>query len=863
MKTLARFPKPLLIVVLLPLLVAGVGIWALKDRAEGFDNVPAAVVNLDEGTEMEVDGKTQTVPFGRLLAGALTQPGTMESEDSDGSSVNLDSTGFDWQLTTQKDAEAGLEDGTYSAVVVIPKDFSNNLGTMGRTDARQATVIVNTNDSSGMLDSMVGQAITQVVASEFNGTMAKQYLEGMYVGFNSLKDGFTKSADGAGELSDGAHELADGAKGLDDGAGKLATGIDELNGGVVSLDDGAGKLADGVRGLDQGTKKLSDGAHKLADGTGALASGTDGLAGGAHDLSTGLGALSDGAHKVSGGVAELSEGINGTDTKPGLRQGSEKLASAVNGDGSAENPGLAGGAQQLAGGLEQYASGLPRAQAGLTQGLQHGIDQAFDTGQDGKPGFAESMSTLAASCTELEQAFSADPRLSGDPRVLGLDDMCGGLTQMSEEGVNGVRSALSEQVVPQAVDTVFEGDGSRENPGLTPSARKLADGASASADAAPQLVDGINQLNGGIAKLGDGAAQLAPGAAQVADGIDASRDGATQLADGAGKLSSGAAQVDEGAKGLAGGTSELASGTGQLAEGADGLANGTSKLASGTAPLAEGAHGLADGTTQLSDGTRGLADGSGELASGLRDGAEEVPSYSETERKHLSEVSTKAVTLSTTRENEADGGAVATFPFVAALGLWLGAFGIFLVWPALRERFLDSALPMWRVALRSLLWPLVVAACQALLVIGLLVAFGVPVASLASVAAITVAAALCFAIVHQMLLTVCGVRVGRVVSIIVLVLQVVALVGILPLESAPSLLQSLTAFMPLTVASQGLVSAALGGAIVSTGTTLAELALFAVVSFALTLVFSRGARRVKPSSAPRQAPSIGVARAAG
>ena len=36
MKTLARFPKPLLIVVLLPLLVASVGIWALKDRAEGF-----------------------------------------------------------------------------------------------------------------------------------------------------------------------------------------------------------------------------------------------------------------------------------------------------------------------------------------------------------------------------------------------------------------------------------------------------------------------------------------------------------------------------------------------------------------------------------------------------------------------------------------------------------------------------------------------------------------------------------------------------------------------------------------------------------------------------------------------------------
>lgn len=863
MKTLGRFPKALLVVALLPLLVAGVGIWALKDRASGFENVPAAVVNLDEGTEMEVDGKTQTVPFGRLLAGALTQPGTVEREGSDGSSVDLDSAGFDWQLTTQKDAESGLKDGSYAAVVVIPKDFSQNLGTMGTTEARQATVIVNTNDSSGMLDSMVGQAIAQVVASEFNGTMAKQYLDGMYVGFNSLKDGFTKSADGAGELSDGAHELADGAKGLDDGAGKLATGIDELSGGVVSLDNGAGELANGVRGLDQGTTKLSDGASKLAGGTGALATGSGELAGGARDLSDGLGALSDGAHQVSGGVTQLSDGINGTDAQPGLRQGADKLASGVNGDGSAQNPGLVQGAKQLSDGLDQYASGLPKAQEGLTRGLQNGIDQAFDAGRDGQPGFAESLTMLASGCTQLEQAFRADPLLSKDPRVESLAEMCGGITQLSEEGVNGVRSALSDQVVPQAVGTVFEGDGSRENPGLTPSARKLADGASASAEAAPQLVDGINQLSDGIAKLGDGAAQLAPGASQVAEGIGASHDGATKLADGAGELSNGAAQVDEGAKGLSSGTSELASGTGQLADGADALANGTSQLADGTAPLAEGAHGLAEGTHQLSHGTRGLADGSGELAKGLRDGADKAPSYSESERKHLSEVSTKAVTLSTSRENEADGGAVATFPFVAALGLWLGAFGIFLVWPALRERLLDSALPMWSVALRSLLWPLAIAALQALLVIGLLIAFGVPVASLASVAAITIAAALCFAIVHQMLLTVFGVRVGRTVSIIVLVLQVVALVGILPLESAPSLLQSLTAFMPLTVASQGLVSAALGGAIVSTGATLAELALFAVASFVLTLVFSRGARRVKPSPAPRQAPSVGVARAAG
>lgn len=54
---LFRYPKALIVVVLLPLLIAGVGMWALKDRVDRLDDVPAAVVNLDEGATMTVDGK--------------------------------------------------------------------------------------------------------------------------------------------------------------------------------------------------------------------------------------------------------------------------------------------------------------------------------------------------------------------------------------------------------------------------------------------------------------------------------------------------------------------------------------------------------------------------------------------------------------------------------------------------------------------------------------------------------------------------------------------------------------------------------------------------------------------------------------
>src|SRR5699024_3930308 len=84
-------PRTLIVVLVLPLLVVGLGMWALSGRVDRLDTVPAAVVNLDEGAEIEnADGETQTVPFGRLLAGALTQPGTVDGQQAPST------TGFDW-----------------------------------------------------------------------------------------------------------------------------------------------------------------------------------------------------------------------------------------------------------------------------------------------------------------------------------------------------------------------------------------------------------------------------------------------------------------------------------------------------------------------------------------------------------------------------------------------------------------------------------------------------------------------------------------------------------------------------------------------------------------------------------------------
>src|SRR5699024_8984649 len=228
--------RTLIAVLVLPVLVVGLGMWAPSGRVDRLDTVPAAVVNLDEGAEIEnADGETQTVPFGRLLAGALTQPGTVEGEQTPST------TGFDWQLTSEDDAEQGLADGTYSAVVVIPEDFSEHLATIGTPEASQAILEVTTNDASGQIDALVGTAVAA--------------------------EGARDLADGTSELDEGAGDLADGTRRLADGTDDAAAGAREFSGGVWTFADGTWQAADGTRTLADGLDDLATGTEQLAEGT--------------------------------------------------------------------------------------------------------------------------------------------------------------------------------------------------------------------------------------------------------------------------------------------------------------------------------------------------------------------------------------------------------------------------------------------------------------------------------------------------------------------------------------------------------------------------------------------------------------------
>lgn len=213
--------------VLIPIIVAAGFILATWKSGDRLETIDAAIVNNDDGAE--VDGKT--VPIGRELTSGLVG----ETENN-----------IHWVITDEEDAEKGLADGTYAARLTIPEGFSRAVTSV--SDAKSATQTQLDVDVSGVApasDQLISRSVAEVARTTFNTSMTENYLDNIYLGFNDIGTQMRKLGDAAGELDDGAQQLSSGTRQSADGAGELAKGMGELDASGGELDKGAGDLAKG------------------------------------------------------------------------------------------------------------------------------------------------------------------------------------------------------------------------------------------------------------------------------------------------------------------------------------------------------------------------------------------------------------------------------------------------------------------------------------------------------------------------------------------------------------------------------------------------------------------------------------------
>lgn len=670
--------RVLVAAVLLPVLFGSLVLWSLGDRVERLDSVPAAVVNLDDPVRTGRGEDRQTVAAGRLLAAGLTSP-TDESEQSLG-----------WELTEAEDAEAGLRDGSYYAVVTIPRGFSRTVAGVSGADPERAEITVRSNDSSSALVGLLSDRIGDVAAARLNQRITATFVEGVYAQTGELEASLGRAEDGADRLADGAARLGEGTTALTDGAGSLAHGLD--------------RLAEGATRLRSGATRLADGAARLSTGTGRLATGADDLSDGARELAGGLGTLHERTEPLPGQTSRLADGAG-------------RVA-------------------------------------------------------DGVDGWSRVLLAWRSAC-------QSDPVLAGSHARL---------------------CAATVQAVG-------------------------ADGGNAEA------------LTSGSRQVAEGADTLAAGTPALVDAVGRAQDGSARLAGGADRLAAGARRLD--------------AGTGRLGQGAGRLGDGAVRLAAGAASASEGASRLADGSTRLADGSARLGSGSHELAGGLAQGADRIPSYTPEQRRQIADVVAQPVASEADRLNEVPSGASSLAPGVLALALWLGAFVTYLVRQALPGRALAAARPAYRVALAGWLPAVAIGAAQSALLFAVLGAFDVVMDSPVGVAAFLLLPAAVFAAVNQAFVAVLGPRRGWMVSIVFAVLQAVSLGGLVPIDTAPPVLQALSGFLPVSLAAEGVGDLTLGGRVGSVASAALALVAWGAVALAVTTAAARRRQRLSVADVRR------------
>lgn len=710
----------LVFIIAIPAIYTTLFLGSMWDPYGKLDNLPVAVVNLDEPVEYE----GETLNVGQKLVDKLKDDGSLC-----------------FNFTDADQAERGLENGTYYMVITVPKNFSENATTLTDATPKKMELDYKTNPGTNYIAMKMSETALEKIKTSVAQEVTKTYAETIFDKIGEAGDGMKDAADGAGEIYDGTEKLADGNKTISDnlktlsegtltfkdGTSELKVGLSSYLDGVNQLSDGSTTLANGATSLLTGALKLNDGANSLSDGTKTLTSGTATLESGAKTLESGLKTYTDGVKQANDGAAALNS------NSAALTAGAQQL--------TAGNEQLSSGSAQILGGLNQMSStvkrGLP-SEDKITE-LSGGLDtysaaigKMNDELQNTSLPSEEELAALNAVKTDLTNSLTnagdnakslyvlaAQLQASGDLQTAAqvkeiADSLAANVTSAANDAT--AISAVFEQVTPSLSKVTELKNGVaelNENKELVLGGAKTAVSgmysglANVSYALDTQIIPGMSTLDGGISQVSDGAKSLSSGltaytsgVAQVGSGLTQLNDNSAQLNSGASRLSSGASQLSSGAKSLDSGADELKSGTDQLADGTKTLDDGTKTLTNGFATLTannskltSGANQLADGAVTLNDGAGQLYDGSITLGNGLsdlKDGANTLKTGLEDGQKTIDEnkgddavyeMISSPVKSNETKISNVENNGHAMAAYMMCVGLWVLCIAFCIMYP--------------------------------------------------------------------------------------------------------------------------------------------------------------------------------------
>lgn len=800
-KTLRRIRQIAIIlgVVLIPLMYSFFYLNAFWDPYARLDDVPVAVVNLDEGAT--INGSSRNV--GSEICDELRENGSVH-----------------FVFTDEESARKGVLGDSYYASITIPKDFSQRIATVGEDREKlQAVIIYEANQKKNYLAAQILENAMPTIKETVNASIDREIVETLSGrladvpgSLRELEDGLSQLDDGARELQTGTAQLASGSTSLTEGVDQMAakvpalvTGANALRGGALALHEGAAALDDGARSLANGADSLSQGVDTYVAGVGSAKSGAASLSQGVRQYTDGVSTASGGAGSLYQGIAQAGAGVDQMVRQ--VRQSSQQLPSDVTLDQ------LTGGAAQVTSGAGDLKTGSDNLKNGLTQ-FQGGYEQALNALVAYRNTGDEQYLTAAISGFQQLDSSISDLKDGADSLSAGAGRLQAGAAQVEQgtkeltDGMKQVRTGLGSLL--GGLEQLQAGFGTTSDAGsLMGGTYALRQGLGTLEQSSSRLTQGSTALESGLSTLSNKGRELSSGAESV-------EIGATRLAQGTGRLSGGASQLYTGTSELTGALPTLTGGVSQLQQGSQRLTEGASALDEGAGRLEEG---LATADRSVTDAIR---EANGEL--GKLNG--------------LSAYAEAPVTTATGYVQPVANYGSAFAPYFMCLSLWVGGllifFGIYLDYNR-KINSLTKDSP--RVIRQALLFGAISVAQGVALAwvirYGLHITVNHPLMLYLSciLVAWTFTAIIQFCIVHL------G-DIGKLVAMLLLILQLTSCAGTFPLETQAPFFQIINKFLPMTYATQ-LFKEAISGSIGANAYHNAAVLLgFFGVFFALTLLFS-------------------------
>ena len=432
------------VISFIPILYSGFFLGSIWDPYGQTKNLPVAFVNEDKGASL--NGKS-------LNVGESVEKKLKDNHD------------LGWEFVSKQQADEGVNNGHFYAVVTIPSDFSQKAASITESEPQQAVINFTTTPAKNYIGSLVSNQAAAKVKSSVSEQITQAYAKGILENLDKLGMGLDAAANGASTLHDGLGRLQSGTQTYVGGVKQLAVNQQSLTGGLAQLSDGSRKLQAGLGQLSNNLPTESQ-----------------------------LSQLSDGMKQLQSGINQLNASVR--NPSPVLVAQQNKVETD---------------AQTLKKTMKDSESDLLAA-GGTLQALS---TQAAASGSDSTTISLPQISNISRAFTKTQTIIAQMGTLREDLQAL-KQQLSAQQTQL-QAGVSALNNGVN-QLTPNAI-TAFNGYNSVRfaNNQLLAGSASLTNGLSEAKSGSQKLANGASLLESRSGALIDGTSQLASGADTLAN----------------------------------------------------------------------------------------------------------------------------------------------------------------------------------------------------------------------------------------------------------------------------------------------------------------------------------------------------------